>query len=353
MRSAYELVPVEGFTFVWIRMPVYGNAHSWRRVISWFLFSWRLRGLSAVIPHPPDAILYSSPSPIGFLGAHRLARRHGARLVYEMRDLWPMTLIELGGYSPRNPMIRFMQRLEDKAFRESDRVVSNLANAGEHLANRGGVREKFVWIPNGISLAEIGRAVPLQEAARTRLPRGKFLVGYTGTLGVANALDTLLDAAEQLKDEPGIAFVLVGEGKEKERLKQRVASARLANVGFVDFVPKVEIQAMLGMFDVCYIGWQKIPLYRFGIGANKLPEYLYSGRPIVHAYSGACDPVQQYSAGITVPAQDSAHLAAAILNLYRMPPEERAAMGANGRKAALEHYDYGSLAERLIHVFQD
>jgi hypothetical protein len=107
-------------------------------VISWFLFSWRLRGLSAVIPHPPDAILYSSPSPIGFLGSHRLARRHGARLVYEMRDLWPMTLIELGGYSPRHPMIRFMQRLEDKAFRESDRVVSNLANAGEHLANRGG-----------------------------------------------------------------------------------------------------------------------------------------------------------------------------------------------------------------------
>jgi len=110
---------------------------------------------------------------------------------------------------------------------------------------------------------------------------------------------------------------------------------------------------MLGMFDVCYIGWQESPLYRFGIGANKLPEYLYSGRPIVHAYSGACDPVQQYSAGITVPAQDSARLAAAILNLYRMPPEERAAMGAKGRKAALEHYDYGSLAERLIHVFQE
>ena len=182
MRSAYELVPVEGFTFVWVRMPVYGSAHSWRRAISWFLFSWRLGGLCAVIPHPPDVILYSSPSPIGFLGSHWLARRHGARLVYEMRDLWPMTLVELGGYSPRHPMIRFMQRVEDKAFRESDRVVSNLANAVQRLC--GNLQ---VDISKARSLLGWVQPVSVEEGLRRAVGGGGWEVG-SGSRGCGTRL---------------------------------------------------------------------------------------------------------------------------------------------------------------------
>ena len=107
---------------------------------------------------------------------------------------------------------------------------------------------------------------------------------------------------------------------------------------------------MLALFDACYIGWLKDDLYRFGIGANKIPEYLYSAKPIIHGYSGACDPVADTKSGITIPAENPELLAQAILQLERMSINERVEMGANGRKTALEQYEYGKLSSQLASV---
>ncbi len=349
-NSTFKLEEVEGCKFVWVKMPSYENAHSKKRVLNWVLFPWRIRKLLQVIPDRPDTILCSSPSPLAFLGAQWLARKLNARLVFEVRDIWPLTLTELGGHSPNNPLIRLMQWVEDKAYRDSSAVVSNLKNSVEHMVSRGMAPQKFTWVPNGFSMDEVNLNCPLNANAESQLPKGKFIVGYTGTLGVANALDTLIFAAEELKGHSDIAFVLVGSGKEKLALQKLVASKALANVYFVDPIPKVEIQAMLARFDGCYIGWLDDPIYRFGIGANKIPEYLFSGKPVIHSYSGACDPFEEVGGGFRVGAEDEKQLADAVLKLYRMSPEERAAMGANGHRAALEQYEYGQLADKLSKV---
>ncbi len=157
----------------------------------------------------------------------------------------------------------------------------------------------------------------------------------------------MIEAADQLREYTHIVFVVVGDGKEKKTLQQSVKARDLNNVFFIEPIPKVEIQAMLAKFDVCYLGWLNNPLYRFGIGANKIPEYLYSAKPVIHAYSGECDPIESAGAGIRTPAEDSEKLAEAILKLYHMPADERAEMGANGRKVALEEYEYTQLAEKL------
>lgn len=348
--ASFKLEEVEGFTFVWVKMPSYEHAHSKKRVLNWLLFPWRLRKLGQVIPDNPDTILCSSPSPLAFLGAQSLAKKFNARLVFEVRDIWPLTLTELGGHSPGNPLIRLMQWVEDRAYRDSDAVVSNLKNSVEHMVSRGLATDKFTWVPNGFSMDEVSLNSPLNSRAENQLPEGKFTVGYTGTLGVANALDTLICAAERLKEHPDICFVLVGDGKEKPGLRQLVAEKGLTNVYFVDPIPKVEIQAMLARFDGCYIGWLNDPLYRFGIGANKIPEYLFSGKPVIHSYSGACDPIEDAGGGFRIPAENDKQLADAVLKLYRMAPEDTAAMGANGRKAALEQYEYGQLADKLSQV---
>ena len=232
----------DGFYFVWVKMPDYAQAHSKQRALNWFLFPWRIRKLAGAIPSKPDAILSSSPSPLAFLGAQRLARQFKARLLFEVRDIWPLTLIEIGGYSPKHPFIRLMQWVEDKAYRESDAVVSNLKNAVEHMVGRGLAREKFTWVPNGFSLDEVNHATPLNALTASQLPTNRFIVGYTGTLGVANALDVLIDTADQLKGYPEIAFVLVGNGKEKSKLQSQVDERKLNNVVFIDPIPKAEIQ---------------------------------------------------------------------------------------------------------------
>ena len=105
LEDDFKIEQTAGFNFVWVKMPVYAQAHSKQRIFNWFLFPWRIQKLTKIIPAAPDVVLCSSPSLISFLGAQRLAKRFKARLVFEVRDIWPRTLIELGGHSLKNPFI--------------------------------------------------------------------------------------------------------------------------------------------------------------------------------------------------------------------------------------------------------
>lgn len=347
-----EIIP--NFSFVWVNLPEYEEAHSKQRVLNWFKFSWLLRTLANIIPVKPDVILYSSPSLIGYLGAKYLANKFNTPFIFEVRDIWPLTLMELGGHSPSHPFIKFMQWIEDRAYRKADYVFSNLYNAIEHMQSRGLDSSKFHWIPNGIPLDEVSQKQPLSTETFTQLPQNKFIVGYTGTIGVANAIDDLIEAAQMLSNNPHLHFVLVGSGKEKDNLIQKVNTLGLQNITFIDAIPKKQIQSMLEQFDVCYIGWQKNPLYRFGIAPNKLPEYLYAGKPIIHAFSGKGDIVQQAQAGITIEAEDPQAIVGAVEQLYALTAEQRQQLGANGKQFVLQNLEYAMIAEKLENiVFKD
>lgn len=342
----------KNFTFVWVKIPEYKEAHSKQRVLNWFLFPWRIQKLAKIIPDRPDTILCSSPSPIAFLGAERLAKKFKAHLAFEVRDIWPLTLVELGGYSPKHPFIRLMQRVEDRAYKNSDVVISNLQNAVEHMTSRGMTPDKFHWIPNGVSLAEISEKTPLNSIASDLLPKDKFIIGYTGTLGVANALDTFIDAAAQLKQyQDKLAFVLVGSGKEKDNLQQKTLSLELTNIFFLDPIPKKEIQSMLAEFDACYIGLTGDSLFRFGVSPNKLFDYLYAGKPILYAIdSGDYQPVTILSVGKQIAPKNSQALAQAILEIYKLSDEEKKEISMRAKQAIIEQYEYGLLAKKLASV---
>ncbi|WP_090496569.1 glycosyltransferase family 4 protein [Pseudomonas borbori] len=351
IEQAYEIQPIEGFNFVWVKLPAYLEAHSKKRIFNWFAFSWKLRGLKSVIPDPPEAILYSSPSLVGYLGAKYLASYYRARLAFEVRDIWPLTLVELGGYSSKHPFIRFLQWVEDKAYREADVVLSNLKNSVTHMVARGMSRDKFSWIPNGFSMDEVAEKQALSQATCGQLPDGKFVVGYAGTMGLANALDSLVQAADILKNNVDIAVVLVGSGKEKNNLKQLVGEKNLSNVYFVDAIPKAQIQSVLNCFDVCFIGLTGDPLFRFGVSPNKLFDYFYSAKPVIYAIeSGEYTPVTDSQSGVQIPAENPQAIADAILKLYRMSASEREVLGNNGRRYAQENHEYGNLAKKLTRV---
>lgn len=343
-----EIIP--NFSFVWVNLPEYQEAHSKQRVLNWFKFSWLLRNMKNVIPEKPDLILYSSPSLIGYLGAKYLANKFKALFIFEVRDIWPLTLMELGGHSQNHPFIRFMQWIEDRAYKKADYVFSNLYNAVEHMQSRGLDPNKFHWIPNGVSLEEVSQKQPLSPEIVAQLPQNKFIIGYTGTIGVANAIDDLIEAARLLSNNSHLHFVLVGSGKEKEGLMQRVQSLGLQNITFIDAIPKKQIQSMLEQFDICYIGWQKNSLYRFGIAPNKLPEYLYAGKPIIHAFSGKGDVVQQAQAGITIEAEDPEAIVEAVEQLYALTVEQRQQLGVSGKQFVLQNLEYAMIAEKLENI---
>jgi glycosyltransferase involved in cell wall biosynthesis len=174
-----------------------------------------------------------------------------------------------------------------------------------------------------------------------------FIVGYAGALGIANALDTLLEATNYLKERK-IAIVLVGSGAEQETLRAR--ATKLNAVYFLPPVPKKCVPELLEKMDILYIGLKKQPLFRFGISPNKLMDYMMAAKPVIQAIEAGNDPVREANCGASIPAEDPQAVAEAIITFAGMPPEELQKIGEQGRKYVLEHHDYRVLARHFLDV---
>ena len=365
---------IDGIDYLWLPTPPYqGNgAGRVRNMLAFVTRLWRMAPqLARTIA--PDAVIASSTYPLDIWPAQRIARLAGARLLHEIHDLWPLSAIELGGYSARHPFIMLLQAAENHACRHADAVVSILPKVREHLQAHGMAPHKLHIIPNGadpdewpaIAEAPGSPCAPSFGSAHSQLASelpselatllsklraaGNTVVGYAGSHGMANALDTLLDAARLLHDQP-LAFVLVGAGPEKQRLQQKALRRGLAQVHFAEPVAKRQIPALLGSIDIAFLGWRRQPLYRFGIAPNKLLDYMMAGCPVLHAVDAGNDPVRDAGCGLSVAPDDPQALAEGLQQLHGLEPAARRTLGARGRHYALVHLTYPVLAQRFLNV---
>ena len=344
---------LDGIAYRWLPTAAYtGNGVGRVRNIWAFLSRLWRDSARLVDEFRPDAVIASSTYPMDIWVARRIARMARAKLVYEVHDLWPASPIELSGMSPRHPFILLCQKAENDAYRDADVVVSMLPKVAEHMRSHGLDLRKLNIVPNGIALDEWqGDPIPLALELAAQLTAlkaaGRTIVGYAGSHGLPNALDVLLDAAALLKDGT-ISFVLVGDGHEKARLAQRVRDEGLANVLMLAPIPKAQIPALLAAFDIAYIGWQRVPIYRFGIAPNKLMDYMMAGRAVLHSVEAGNDPVAEAGCGLTVVPESPAAVAEGLVALAARTAEERAAMGARGRAFVIAQHSYRVLAQRFL-----
>ena len=166
---------------------------------------------------------------------------------------------------------------------------------------------------------------------------------------MSNALEVLLGAAEHLRAHP-VTFLLVGQGPEKAALERTARDRGLTNVRFLAPLPKAAVPAFLTAMDALYLGWRRQPLYRFGISANKLFDYMMAARPVIHAIETAADPVAESGCGVCCAPEDPVAVARATRELLERRPEERQSMGRRGRDYVLRHHTYGTLADRFLEV---
>jgi glycosyltransferase involved in cell wall biosynthesis len=343
----------DGIAYRWLPAPRYvGNGVGRVRNIWAFLSRLWRETPRLVAEFEPDVVIASSTYPMDLWVARRIARRAGAKLVYEVHDLWPASPIELSGMSPRHPFILLCQKAENDAYRDADVVVSMLPVVAAHMQAHGLDLRKLHIVPNGVALEEwSGTQAPLAPEPAARLTElkasGRTIVGYAGSHGLPNALDVLLDAAALMQAAP-IAFVLVGDGHEKARLAARVRDEGLSNVTMLDAIPKAQIPALLAAFDIAYIGWQRVPIYRFGIAPNKLMDYMMAGRAVLHSVEAGNDPVAEAGCGLTVAPESPTAVADGLRTLAALSPEARAAMGERGRAFVVAHHSYRVLAQRFI-----
>jgi glycosyltransferase involved in cell wall biosynthesis len=340
---------IDGIKYLWIRTRSYaGNGMG--RVLNMLDY---IKGVYAIMPRlineHPDAVIASSTYPLDNYPAYKLAKKTKARYVYEVHDLWPLSPMELGGYSKYHPFIMLMQRAENFAYKNVDKVVSILPCAKQHMVDHGLREDKFVHIPNGISVDEKSKGEYIHEDIQNCIPSVKFIVGYTGTFGLANSLHTLFAAASIIqKTYPEILFILVGKGPEEEKLIELKKKLVLDNLIIVGAVPHKQIQSVIACFDVCIIAWNKHPLYRFGISPNKIFDYMYAGKPIVQAVEAANDIITEAECGITVEPENPQAIVDGILKLHNMSKGNREVLGNNGKRYVLKNHSYNNLAKQFL-----
>ena len=186
----------------------------------------------------------------------------------------------------------------------------------------------------------------------TEHAKGNKVVLFAGAHGIANALDTLLDAGKLLKDI-SVTICLMGGGQEKERLKLRAQQEKITNVIFLERVNKNEVDGILELADILYIGLAKTDLFRFGISPNKMFDYMLAARPIISAIDAGNDMVKDADCGISVSAEDPEAVANAIKELLAMDDLERLRLGENGKAYVLANHNYEKLAADFVAALEN
>ena len=358
VKRDFEKEKIDGITYYWVKTGHY-EGNGVKRALSMARFTGKLWLKAKWIARKfqPDAIITSSTYPIDTYAGQRI--RHfapGARLVHEVHDMWPSTLIEVGGMSRRNPFVVVMQMGENSAYHHSDKVVSLPPFAEKYMRKHGLQKGKFVHINNGIVMEDWQHPQGLpkehEQALKQLKSNEKFIVGYFGGHALSNALEDLLNAAKKICGNTRIHFVLVGDGVEKKNLQAFVSKEKLENVTFLPPVSKYAIPSLVQYFDCCYIGVKDSPLYRFGIAMNKIFDSMMAGKPMVYAVNAPNNYAEEYHCGVAVKPGDISSIAEGIEYLADMTQQEREQLGQNGRKAVLENFEYSVLAKKFLEALK-
>jgi len=334
---------IDGVPFLWIRTPQYrGNGAS--RLINMLVFSLRvlLPRMTRELDRP-DVIIGSSVHPFAAWSGAILARRFGVPFLFEVRDLWPQTLIDMGRLRAGAPFTRFLRWLERWLYRRADRIIVLLPNASNYIVPLGIPAEKIVWIPNGVELAEYPPPEPPAE-------KDAFVLMYFGAHGEANGLDCVLRAMDELQRRPpqrSVRLRLIGDGALKPALVQLARELGLENIVFEDPVAKQAIPGLARDADGFVFNLIDAPVFKYGISSNKLFDFLAAGRPIVFSCSSSNNPVGEAGAGLTVPPGNPVVLADAIRSLIAMPGRQRDAMGQAGRRYVEDRHSFDVLGAQL------
>jgi glycosyltransferase involved in cell wall biosynthesis len=304
--------------------------------------------LACLFVRKVDLIIGTSPQFFTACAAYVVSRYKFRPYIFELRDLWPESIKAVGAMTNERA-IAFLEWLELFLYRKSARVISVTRSFKEILVRRGIDASKIEVITNGVDISQFKpRAKDVALTAQLGL-EGKFVAGYIGTHGMAHGLETLLEAADQLRGTD-IVFLFLGDGARKQALRDQAASMKLENVRFVDSVPKADVPRYWSLLDVSVIHLKKTELFTTVI-PSKLFESMGMGLPVLHGVAGeSADIVRDEHAGIPFEPENAGQLVAALRRLKNDPAEL-----ASFREACLkgaQNYDRTNLAMKMLRILE-
>jgi glycosyltransferase involved in cell wall biosynthesis len=332
------------------------NSLSKNRILSWFVFEWYLFRFLFFNYHKylpkPDVVFVSSISLLTILNGILAKFIYKCKLVFEVRDIWPLSAILVAGYSRSNPFILFLRFVEKLGYKYSDIIVSPLPNAKAHIERSINKKVNFVHLPQGVdlSLSKIEDKLD-EDFVLTYVPKDKFIFGYIGNLVNAYDLESLINCARVIeKQDERIHFLILGDGTHKSHLME--LSRDLNNVTFIPRIPKTKIKHFLGFCDVATNFLRPEPLFEFGVSPQKLVDYMLAGKPILMSYTGYKTLVEEVNCGIVVEAANIEKIVNAMLQLSYLSQNELVDMGNRGREFLLNNLSWENIVKKNISLFQ-
>ena len=347
--NLFNFESVDGTRFCWVKTPIY-NPKSIMRFWSFLVFAFKIYFLPTKILGKPDVIVVSSMPIFPVLTGYLLKLRYRVkRFYFEIRDIWPLTLVLLGNVSNWHPAVVFIGWFERFGYKKADKIVSLLPNASEHFEEVAKCGNKFVYIPNGLDDGVLVKE-SIPDKFESLIPENKFIIGYTGTLGLANALEYFVSAAGLLKNDERFYFIIVGDGYLKEELTEK--SKDFGNILFLPKIRKNQVADMLSYFDVCFVGRNDTPLFKHGVSANKYFDYMLASKPILDSNNLIKDPVELSGCGIIVKPDSAEAIKDGIVELFEIGADARRDMGARGKEFVKNNHSIQFLSNEYIKLFE-
>lgn len=329
----------DGIKWHWLRTFPYKKNDFWR-YINYFSFcmNFFVRQFFAITigyfsKSTPNIIIASSPQlPVAFF-CLILAKLFKKIFIFEVRDLWPQVLIDLGGFNKSSFFIRFLFWIESQLYKNSDCVIVLAKGAKKYVLRKGA--KKVVWLPNGPDLEKF-KPLPLQKKTKVFTKKEPFQIIYTGAHGLANDLNNIVETAKKMNNEP-VRFTLVGDGPEKINLIKKAKG--LDNIIFLPPVPKLLIPELISNYHATLISLKDVKLFEYGISPNKLYDAYAISRPVISTVKGFINKeIEDFNIGVTALPGDPSSLSKSIKKLLLLSHNEREEMGKRGRELALKIY---------------
>lgn len=343
---------VDGIHVIQITVPYSNSMGIYKRFVSFVKYA--LAGVRIGLRNDYD-LLFATSTPLtaGLPGiVMKYLKRKKKKFVFEVRDLWPELPKALGLKNPF--LIGGMSFLEKQNYIKSDACIGLSPGICEGIAKRAQPNKKIKLIPNGcdLDLFQPGDRSQLQLDGIS--PTDKVAV-FTGAHGIANGLDAVLDAAKVIKSigRNDIKLVFIGDGKEKERLKQRAKEESLDNCLFYNPMPKVQLNQVVANADIGLMILANVPAFYYGTSPNKFFDYISSGLPVFNNYPGwLADMIHEFNCGEVVEPNHPTAFANALIKLADNP-ELRKKYGKNARKLAEMKFSREDLSNQFVDFLEE
>lgn len=351
VKGLYKFVNKDIKTLV-LRGNKYKKSHGKGRILSWILFSINLMilpFLSKSKASKPDVILLSSLPllPIINIILFKKLFYPKTKLVFEIRDLWPMSAIEFGNYSEKNFFIKILAYLEKLAYRKSDLIISVIPRADLHIKEvLGHGNFNYEWITNGYKIPESNEIFDLNEVLDITIEPTNFNIGYAGTLVIANPLDTIIEVVGNHSNKK-LQLYILGGGPERERI---IAIAeQYDNVHVLNRIPKKYVSSFLSQMDVLFMGkgTKETKAYKFGTSQLKTFDYFFAKKPIIQALNSNENPVTYSGAGYVIEPENEEQLQEKLNYFLSLDQEKLREYGMNGYNYLLENSTYDIISNKL------